>query len=149
MANRRLAEDVAADYFVTLFLARLDPHTRSLVYCSAGHVPGYVLGAGGEVKRALPSTEAPLCVVKAGELPEAAVAPLEAGDLVFLLSDGIVEARGINGTQFGIERALKVVRACRHEPPGDVVAAVVREARAWSQGHQADDMTALVIKAGG
>ena len=28
--------------FVTLFLARLDPAARALVYASAGHPPGFV-----------------------------------------------------------------------------------------------------------
>jgi sigma-B regulation protein RsbU (phosphoserine phosphatase) len=37
--NERLVEDVTADCFVTLFLGRLHPLTRSLVYSNAGHLP--------------------------------------------------------------------------------------------------------------
>jgi PAS domain S-box-containing protein len=47
VANGRLADDIGADHFVTLFLARLDPRTRSLVYSNAGHWPGYVFDAQG------------------------------------------------------------------------------------------------------
>jgi hypothetical protein len=35
--------DPMSDHFVTAFLMRLDPGTRSLNYTSAGHLPGYVL----------------------------------------------------------------------------------------------------------
>ena len=81
----------------------------------------------------------------AGDFPKGPAVRLEPGDLVFLLSDGIVEATSGDGPQFGIGRALEVVRAHRHEPPGDIVAALVQEVRAWSQGRPADDMTAIVM----
>ena len=40
--NQHLVEDIRTDHFVTLFLARLNPLTRSLVYSSglAGPSPG-------------------------------------------------------------------------------------------------------------
>ena len=103
----------------------------------------------GEVKQALRSTGRPLGVDGAGDFPMGPVVRLEPGDLVFLLSDGIVEARNGDGPQFGIGRALKVVQARRHEPPADIVAALVQEVRAWSQGVPADDMTAIILKTGG
>src|SRR5205823_5922806 len=42
LANTTLSED-AGEHFVTLFLARLDPHSHSLVYASAVHEAGYLL----------------------------------------------------------------------------------------------------------
>ena len=144
--NRRLAEDVAADHFVTLFLGRLSPRWRTLVYSSAGHVPGYVLDGRGEVRLALRSTGVPLGVGAPGGFPQGPEAVLVPGDLVLLLSDGIVEARSAGGQQFGMERALEVVRAHRSKPPGDIVAAVLQEARAWSPAPPADDMTVVVLK---
>jgi serine phosphatase RsbU (regulator of sigma subunit) len=74
---------------------------------------------------------------------------LEPGDLLFLLSDGIVEAREGNGPLFGTGRTLEVVRAHRHEPPGEILAALLHQVREWSGSAQADDMTAIVIKVGG
>jgi PAS domain S-box-containing protein len=147
--NRRLAEDVTADHFVTLFLARLSPRTRSLVYSSAGHVPGYVFDGRGEVRLVLRSTGVPLGVGPTEGFPQGPEALLGPGDLVLLLSDGIVEARSGGGQLFGAERALRVVRAHRGQPAGDIVAALVQEARAWSPAPPADDMTAVVLKTGG
>lgn len=144
--NQRLVDDMSADYFVTLFLARLDPDACSLVYSNAGHQPGYVLGGDGEVKMALPSTGPPLGVSPAADFPKGPPVCLDPGDLVLLLSDGIAEARSDDRRQFGIGRALEVVRAHRHEPSGAVIAALLEEVRAWSHSRQTDDMTAVVIK---
>src|SRR5262249_54366206 len=147
--NQRLADDITADHFVTLFLGRLNPRTRSLVYSSAGHMPGYVLDGRGEVKLVLQSTGLPLGVDPTGAFPNSPTVRLEPGDLLFLLSDGIVEAPAGDGPLLGIGRTLEVVRAHRHEPPGEIIAALMHQVREWSGSAQADDMTAIVIKVGG
>jgi sigma-B regulation protein RsbU (phosphoserine phosphatase) len=147
--NQRLVEDITADYFVTLFLARLHPRTRSLLYSNAGHMPAYVLDGRGEVKLVLQSTGRPLGLDPTGDFPTGPVVHLEPGDLVFLLSDGIVEAPAGNGLRFGIGRTLEVVRAHCHDPPGDTIAALLHQVREWSRSAQVDDMTAIVIKVGG
>src|SRR5262249_58003575 len=98
--NQRLVEAITTDHFVSLFLARLSPLTRTLVYSSAGHLPGYVLDGRGEVKLVLQSTGLPLGVDLTGAFPTGPEVHLEPGDLVFLLSDGIVEARAGNGRPF-------------------------------------------------
>jgi len=148
-ANGRLAEDISADHFVTLFLARLDPRTRSLVYSNAGHVPGYIIDGRGEVKLVLQSTGLPMGVCPTSAFPNGHTVRLEPCDLLILLSDGIVEAISGAGSQFGIGRALEVVRAHRHEAPGEIIAALLHQVREWSQSAQVDDMTAIVIKVGG
>jgi PAS domain S-box-containing protein len=147
--NQRLVEDITADHFVTLFLGRFHPLTRSLVYSNAGHLPAYILDGRGEVKLVLQSTGLPLGVGPTGAFPNSPAIRLEPSDLVFLLSDGIVEARASDGPLFGIGRTLEVVRAHRHEPPGEIIAALMHQVREWSGSAQADDMTAIVIKVGG
>ena len=143
--NRHVAEDVAED-FVTLVLARLDPRTRTLTYSSAGHLPIYVLDSRGEVKMTLRSTALPLGLDPVGAFPEAAGLTLEPGDLVLLLTDGVPEAFSPDGRLFGMGRALGSVRAHQGESAAGIVAALFDEVRAFSQGPQADDMTAVVIK---
>jgi serine phosphatase RsbU (regulator of sigma subunit) len=147
LTNRRLAEDVADYYFVTLFLARLQPSTRSLVYASAGHPTGYVLDAAGAVKAPLASTGRPLGIEAGGEFPAAAAPPLEAGDLVLLLTDGILEARSPQGGFFGSARALEVVRATQGRPAGAIVEALQQSVCDFAGGlFMDDDRTAVVIK---
>jgi PAS domain S-box-containing protein len=137
------------DYFVTLFLGRLDPFTRSLVFSNAGHLPAYVIDRRGEVKLVLQSTGPPVGVCPTSVFPNGPAVRLEPGDLLFLLSDGIVEAHTGDFLLFGIERTLEVVRAHRHEPPGEIIAALMDQVREWSGSAKADDMTAIFIKVGG
>jgi serine phosphatase RsbU (regulator of sigma subunit) len=84
-----------------------------------------------------------------GVFPNSPELRLEPGDLLFMLSDGIVESPAGDGPLFGIGRTLEVVRAHRHEPPGEIIAALMHQVREWPGSAQADDMTAIVIKVGG
>jgi serine phosphatase RsbU (regulator of sigma subunit) len=147
LTNRRLAEDVADFYFVTLFLARLDPGRRVLVYSSAGHPTGYVLDSAGAVKASLTSTGRPLGIEADGTFPEAAAPPLEAGEVVLLLTDGILEARSPQGAFFGSARALEVAAANRARPADAIVAALQQAVCDFAGGLvMDDDRTAVVIK---
>jgi phosphoserine phosphatase len=101
------------------------------------------------VKLVLPSTGFPLGAVPDGAFANSPEVRLEPGDLLLLLSDGIVEAHVRDGPLFGIGRTLEVVQAHRHEPPGEIIAALLHQVRKWSGCAQADDMTVIVIKVGG
>jgi serine phosphatase RsbU (regulator of sigma subunit) len=101
------------------------------------------------VKLALQSTGLPLGLDPTGSFPNSPVVRLEPGDLLFLLSDGIVEAPAGDGPLFGIGRTLEVVRAHRRQPPGEILATLLHQVRKWSGSVQVDDMTAIVIKVAG
>ncbi len=105
LANRALAADVDEGRFVTLIMARLDPATRTLVYANAGHPPGYVLRQDGSIRSILSSTGVPLGIIDDADFPEAAAVALEPGDLVLLLTDGIIEAVGPDRSSASIARS--------------------------------------------
>jgi serine phosphatase RsbU (regulator of sigma subunit) len=148
LANCRLVEDITDDHFVTLLLARLDPRTRSLVYQSAGHNPGYVLDGEGNVKAVLPSTGMPLGLLPEADFSSTAAITLAPGDLVFFYTDGVVESFSADGGQFGVERALNTVRAHRHQTPHQIIEALLHEVSDFSGNMQMDDRTAVIIKVG-
>jgi PAS domain S-box-containing protein len=146
LANQLLAGDVE-DRFITLLFARLDPPTRSFVYSSAGHLTGYILDASGAVKRTLPSTGLPLGAFPECSFPAGPATTLEAGDLVLLFTDGVVEALCPDNTVFGVERALDIVRAYRDTSARQVVDNLYHAARVFAHNSpQLDDITAVVIK---
>jgi serine phosphatase RsbU (regulator of sigma subunit) len=145
--NRVLNADVGDAHFVTLMLARINPGTRSLVYTSAGHMPGYILDDSGAVRARLDSTSIPLGILDEGDFPPAPPVALQPGDLVFLYTDGVVEATAPDGSLFGIERALDVIRSTRGEPARQIVQALERSSREFArQQRRHDDFTAIVIK---
>jgi sigma-B regulation protein RsbU (phosphoserine phosphatase) len=142
-----LAEDVGMERFVTLFLARLDPQTRSLAYASAGHPPGHVLQAGGALKQTLPRTGIPLGMRPDTQYASSETLYLEAGDVVVLLTDGIEECLSPAGELFGSERALDVIRQHRSSSAQQIVEELYQAVRKFSGNvAQNDDVTAVVIK---
>jgi phosphoserine phosphatase RsbU/P len=145
--NRVLAADVGGEHFVTLLLARLDPDARTLFYTGAGHPPGYILDDSGAVRAQLVSTSPPLGIMDEGDfLPEPPVI-LRPGDLVFLYTDGVVEAMGPDGSLFGIERTLDVIRSNQGESACDIVQALELANRRFAEPERRhDDFTAIVIK---
>lgn len=150
LTNCVLAEDIEEDRFVTLFLAKIDPRARRLVYASAGHLAGYVLGPAGAVKRVLSSTGPPLGIVTDVDFPAGAELTLSSGDLVVLLTDGIVDSRSPDGALFEAGRALDTARLYRHDPPQRIVENLYHAARGFAYHEpQQDDITAVVIKAVG
>jgi sigma-B regulation protein RsbU (phosphoserine phosphatase) len=146
-ANSVLAEDVGTERFITLFLARLDPQTRSVTYASAGHSTGHVLDASGKVKALLPRTGIPLGMRPDTQYTASAPINLDPGDIVVLLTDGIEESLGADGTLFGTERALEIVREHRDKPAQQVVEEIYQAVRKFSgSAPQTDDVTAVIVK---
>jgi phosphoserine phosphatase RsbU/P len=150
LANRALADGFQQSRFVTLFLARLDPHGASLIYSSAGHPEGYHLGRGGELKGRLASNNLPLGLVPSETFSESPPIAFEPGDLVVLVTDGVVETKGVDGASFGGERLLNTVRAVQSQQSREIVQHLLQIVQDFSRDLPlADDITAVAIKAVG
>jgi serine phosphatase RsbU (regulator of sigma subunit) len=148
LANRLFARDVTEGYNCTLFLARLDALGRSLGHASAGHhPPGLVVAADGSLKGELYSTGLPLGIQPDAEYFVEGPVSLEAGDVVLLLTDGVVEARCAPRQEFGRERAVAVVRENLGRGAREIVEALFRAVRAFTRDRpQTDDITAVAVK---
>jgi phosphoserine phosphatase RsbU/P len=117
------------------------------VYTSAGHVPGFLLDSSGSVKTVLGSTDLPLGIDLDGDFPIAPTLALEPGGLLLLLTDGVIEARAPDGTAFGLQRAIDIVRVYRRDTAAEIVYNLYHAVRAFSHHRpQVDDITAVVIK---
>jgi serine phosphatase RsbU (regulator of sigma subunit) len=150
LTNNALVSDMELDRYATLIFCCLDISTRNLIYASAGHTPGYILDAAGEVRRTLHSTDIPL-----GFMPDhifccSSPLRLEPGEILALLTDGITDAERPDQSCFGNERALEFIRAHRNESAQDIVTGLYQAVRDFSNGlPQGDDITAVVCKAAG
>ncbi|REJ75069.1 MAG: hypothetical protein DWQ30_18825 [Acidobacteria bacterium] len=129
----------------------LDVSRRELAWASAGHIYPYRLGASGRLD-SLESTAYPLGVRRNLEI-EVQQDRLDPGDLLFLCSDGLVEARRFGSDEpFGFERLEESLR--RHA--GRSAAAVLEGVRAdlWrfvgaptdQDVSCEDDLTLLVLR---
>lgn len=147
-ANLVLAEDLEdGTQFVTSLLVRLVPSERVMAFANAGHTAGYVLGADGAVRLQLTRQGPPLGVMAETEYHESPPFPLDRGDILLLLTDGIEETESPAGEIFGTERLLSEVRAHQHLPAGDILRAIWKAAEQFRAGQpQKDDWTLIVAK---
>lgn len=131
--------------FVTLFLARLDPQTRSLTYTAAGH-EAYLFDADGMIKT-LENTALPLGIREDEEFSSGGPIELKAGGTMLLFTDGFVEAHDPAVNIFGKRRLLETVQAHRDRPAAEIVAAVMQEVQRFCRPSvPQDDLTMVVLK---
>jgi len=147
LANSMLMDETEADLFVTAILGRLDSKSRSFVYASAGHPPAYLLNKFGDVKACLESTAPLLGVLGESDFPTGGPYVLDPGDVLLLVTDGIIEAMTAEGEYFGTARMLEVVRSKRHLAAGEIVASLYKEVCEFVYPAKAtDDVTAVVVR---
>jgi PAS domain S-box-containing protein len=149
--NRSLGATLGGNRFVTMFLGRIDPQKRSLEYASCGHESGYLLRDFGDITTVLASTAPPLGLppelFRNQESYPACVTPLEHGDTILLLTDGITESADVDGAEFGAEGALKFIRLRHKSTAGELVQGLYLAARSFAGGApQMDDITSVICK---
>ncbi len=125
----------------TLSILRLEPEKKSIVFAGAGQ-PGYVVSSSGQT-RVLNATSLPLGFPD--DSSDCSNVAVEDGDLIILLTDGILEAQGAEGPFFGIERTMATAFQHRNESPESIVEAIFAATLGFSQS-QEDDMAIVVVK---
>jgi serine phosphatase RsbU (regulator of sigma subunit) len=144
-ANQMLSADTHDFHFVTLALARLDPAKCELVYGSAGQ-RSYLLHGDGKVTL-LDSTSLPLGVDEATRVPTLPPIQLLPGDLLLLLTDGLVEAESTNRQRFGTDRAIEVIQAHRERPAKEIIAELRCSVDEFCENQPIqDDVTVVIVK---
>lgn len=111
--NRQFPMDVETAQYFTLLYGILDTRTYDFAYVTAGHPPPVLLSEDGEVKQ-LPGTGVPIGLVADAAFGQHAIR-LDAGDRLYLFSDGLFEAGNRDGEEFGIDRMLSVIEASRDQ----------------------------------
>ncbi len=127
-----VAEDGATDGGVTVRLV------------NAGHVPALLLRDGRVETVDAPGT---LLGIYTDITLTETVVRLGPGDLLVLYTDGVTEARGVDGW-YGPERLRSVVAAQAGRSAERVADALVADVTAFQEGPMRDDIALLVVRAG-
>lgn len=140
--NRNLSEEVGTEcYFVTMFVGILDLTTGHLDYCNAGHEAPLISGVALDVKPNLP----------VGALAEwkyeGQQTQLKSGDMMFLFTDGLSEAKNPSDQQLGRRQVLQLIQAHSLDKAKSLVEMMENVVHRHATGaDQNDDITLLAIK---
>jgi serine phosphatase RsbU (regulator of sigma subunit) len=146
IVNQRLLADARADQFVTVFYAVLDPASKRLLYCNAGHNPGLILHAALDPVDSLKRTGIALGAMEDAKYRQEQVSLVQ-GDLLVLYTDGVTEAQDGEGHFLGDERFIEILRNNRNESALCVQQAVTEELDHFQAGHPpSDDITLVILK---
>ncbi|MBP1636304.1 MAG: protein,cache protein [Acidobacteria bacterium] len=142
-----IAANTPPEVYITLFVGLLDPPRRELRYVNAGHNPQFLLRADGGIER-LDSTGLPIGLLP-GHGFEARTVAVEPGDLLFLYTDGAVEAPNEKGEFFDADRLQQALVAASAEGIDEILVSVERAVRAFrGEADPADDATMLALRLG-
>jgi sigma-B regulation protein RsbU (phosphoserine phosphatase) len=136
--------------FTTAFIAEIDPVTRELRYVNAGHNDPILRRASGQIERL--STGGPplgLPLFTPEEIPyQSSRVQLQPGDLLFIFTDGVVEAVNQSEEEYGERRLLPCLQAAPVEnSAADVLRRVMFDVNSFvGQVRQHDDITCLVLR---
>lgn len=145
--NTTLLSDLEPGRFVTMCLASLDTQALTLTYSNAGHPSGYVLSGTGEIKCVMESTRIPLGVMSDWKGQPTRSIPLERGDILVFLTDGVLDSMGGDGCPFEVENVLALVREHRLESAQQILEHVLNGVQMAREGvPQEDDVTAVICK---
>jgi sigma-B regulation protein RsbU (phosphoserine phosphatase) len=145
-ANRLICADATGGMFVTLFYALLNPETGEMTYVNAGHNSPLLYRADQDQLTELTRTGMALGVMEDSSFEQRTVR-LNAGDFVFLYTDGVTEAIDTQKREFGEERLQRVILDKRHAPAAEIVAGLEQALREFvGASSPLDDITIVAAK---
>ncbi len=131
--------------FTTAFLAELDVESRVLRYVNAGHELPVLRRTDGRIER-LETGGLPLGVVR-HTTHQSGTITLEPGDLLFVFSDGLLDAQNEEGAEFGDGRVVDAIRVMSSHNAEGAIRTMIERVDAFSgETRRDDDITCLALR---
>jgi serine phosphatase RsbU (regulator of sigma subunit) len=148
VVNLRLNKDIQNQMFVALFYCIYNPHTRMLYYTNAGQTMPYLFRNGKItfLPQAEENDRFPLGIVRDAEYRQMSL-QLQAGDVLVMYTDGIVDA--MNGTyeSYGFERFSDSILRHTELSTSLMVKEMVNDMRSYvGKDENFDDVTLVIVK---
>jgi serine phosphatase RsbU (regulator of sigma subunit)/CHASE3 domain sensor protein len=148
------ALDVAADQarlderFATCAIVVINVVTGELTYANAGHLPPLIVPAGQTLVVPddlvhLEPTGPLLSVLARGW--SVGWGQLDPGQVLLLVTDGLLEARSAAGEEFGIDGVCEALSFATVRDVDTAVTALTAAARAYADDYRRDDVTVLAV----
>jgi sigma-B regulation protein RsbU (phosphoserine phosphatase) len=143
LANRLLLESAPDAMYASLFLAEYDERSRRLRYVNCGH-PAPLLLRGDRACWLQPTTTVlglfhdwQCCVAEVHLRPS---------DMLLLYTDGVTEATGTTGEEFGLDRLVATLKAYKELPLSILLQKYVDDVRRFAKGDPCDDLTLVALR---
>lgn len=143
--NENACQGNETNMFITFFIGVLDLPTGKLRYCNAGHDCPFVIGKETIVLPA--KANLPLGVVK-DMVYVAQETTFASGDMLFLFTDGLTEAKNTERQLFGMPRLTNFMQSVRTDiEPRTIINKVMMQVDQFVQeAEQSDDLTLLAVQ---
>lgn len=143
--NAHISKITDREKFVTFFYGELNLHNGKFTYSNAGHNSPILIRADGQVREL---TKGGLVLGVMDDVPyEEETVLLQAGDTLFLYTDGITEAQNEVDEEFGEERLTQLLQDKRHLSPEKILNVVLSQVNSFTAGRvQQDDSTMVVLQ---
>lgn len=143
LTNELIYKATSAEVFLTVFFGMLDCRDGRLTYSNAGHTTAAIVREGtGTLLR----PTGPLLGAFAGVDFGQAETQMDVQELLFLYTDGLIEARSTGGAFYGDERTFSLLAGVGSASARDVVAEVIRDVSAFTGRGLQDDLAIMALK---
>ena len=146
--NRQLVQDIEdSGQFVTMFYLTIDPVKKHLQYVRAGHDPAILYDPHIDAFEELGGPGMALGVDKNWNVKASTKRALKNGQIIFLSTDGIWEARNLHGEMFGKEPIYNIIRNSSSLSANEILNAMIEALQSFQKGAKIeDDITLVIIK---
>jgi sigma-B regulation protein RsbU (phosphoserine phosphatase) len=146
--NRQLVDDVEdSGQFMTMFYMVIDPRNMNLQYVRAGHDPAIFYDPQTDTFEELTGSGMALGVDKEWRVKAYTKTNLNAGQIIFLSTDGIWEACNLKGEMFGKKPIYDIIRNHSSLSANDILNTILESFNSFQKGAKIeDDITLVIIK---
>ena len=141
--NMTLSNNIAPGRFVTFFYGILDSNSRVFKYENAGHCLPLLVHADGSID--FPAAYSGVLGLFSHWTYADREVELRSGDVLVLMTDGVLEAANDQEEEFGYQRLIASVVASRSHGVHAIRQRVLNDVTAFCENHFQDDASLIVV----
>lgn len=147
--NNELSKDLDAEHYVTMIFISLNPREKKFSYVNAGHLPIYSVNAKNMITE-YESNGIPIGICDNFLYETSENVNISEGDLLLLITDGVLEAQNENQVEFEKHRLFELIKKNKNKSSKVIINRLYEAVKKFGvQGIQEDDITAVVCKING
>ena len=148
LSNNQLCQGNDEMMFVTVFMGMLDLKSGKFIFVNGGHNPPMIYHKTNDKFEYLKVKENIVLGMMDDIDFEQQEIQLQAGDILYLYTDGVTEAMDINNNQYGEERLSECLNKVNKKAALEEILQKVKEdvADHVGEAEQSDDITMLAVK---